>query len=193
MTDEQITKWEEKAKSGIIRNDSTVRNALSNLRNVIYQTVEGVDSQYNALYKIGITTTSSYNDGGKMEINDDTKLREALTKDPDSVIKLFTLNDTSDNEKDANHDGNPNTGIGVIAQLRKVADNTVKLIEVTAGKSSSTDQNYTLGKQLININQRIDDWKERLKDIENRYWKQFSAMEDAIQRANSQSAYLMSM
>ncbi|RHW39928.1 hypothetical protein D1B33_03520 [Lysinibacillus yapensis] len=192
MTDDQITKWEEKAKSGILRSDSTVKNALSNLRETLYQSVEGVDEKYNALYKIGITTTSTYNDGGKIRISDEDALREALTKDPDSVIKLFTLNDTSDNkDTDANHDGNPKTGMGIIAQLRKVADNAVKAIEVTAGKSTSTENAYTLGKQLININKSIDDWKDRLKDIENRYWRQFSAMEDAIQRANSQASYFM--
>ncbi|MFJ8234644.1 flagellar filament capping protein FliD [Ureibacillus sp. NPDC094379] len=194
LTEDQIKKWEEKSKSGIIRNDSTVKKALFNLRNALYQSVEGIDQKYNALYEIGITTTKTYNDGGKIEISDEDKLREALTKDPDSVIKLFTLNDKSDNENtDANNDGNPNTGMGIIAQLRKVAENTVKAIEVTAGKSTSTESAYTLGKQLININKHIDDWKERLINIENRYWKQFSAMEDAIQRANSQSAYFMSM
>ncbi|MGX9133381.1 flagellar hook-associated protein 2 [Rummeliibacillus sp. JY-2-4R] len=171
MSEDQITKWEEKAKSGSLRSDSIVRNALSNLRGTLYKTVDGVDGKYNALYTIGVTTTSSYTDGGKLQI-DETKLREALNSDPDSVMKLFTQSKT-----------------GVVAQMRTIAQDTVKTIEARAGKASSVDNTYTLGKQLVDINGKISDWKDRLKDIENRYFKQFSAMEDAIQKANSQASY----
>lgn len=171
MTVDQITKWEEQAKSGIIRNDSTIQNALSSLRNTFYKNVEGVDGKYNALFTIGVTTTSVISDGGKLEIDED-KLRKALNSEPDSVMKLFTQSET-----------------GVVAQMRTIAQNTVKTIEVTAGKASSVDNTYTLGKQLVDITGRINDWKDRLKDIENRYWSQFTAMENAIQKANSQASY----
>lgn len=171
MTQDQITKWEEQAKSGIIRNDSIVQNALSSLRSTLYKSVDGVDGKYNALYTIGVTTTSDFTDGGKLEINED-KLRAALNSDPDSVMKLFTQ-----------------SGTGVVAQMRTISQNTVKTIEATAGKASSVDNTYTLGKQLVDINSKISDWKDRLKDIENRYWSQFTAMEQAIQKANSQASY----
>ena len=44
---------------------------------------------------------------------------------------------------------------------------------------------------LKDVNTKIDDWKDRLKGIEERYWKQFAAMEAAIQKANSQSSIFM--
>ncbi|AMW98173.1 flagellar filament capping protein FliD [Rummeliibacillus stabekisii] len=171
MTEDQIKKWEEKAKSGSIRSDSIVRNALSSLRSTLYKSVEFGDGNKKALFEIGITTTKTYNDGGKLEI-DENKLREALTKDPESVMKIFTQ---------------PNTGI--VAQMRKISQDTVKTIEERAGKASSVDNTYTLGKQLEGLTDKIADWKDRLKMIEDRYWKQFSAMEDAIARANSQASY----
>ncbi|MFG3612515.1 flagellar filament capping protein FliD [Rummeliibacillus stabekisii] len=171
MTDEQIKKWEEKAKSGTLRGDSIVRSTLANLRSTLYNGVEMGNGTKKALFEMGITTTKSYNDGGKLEINED-KLKEALTKDPESVMKLFTQ---------------PNTGI--VAQMRKISQDTVKTIEERAGKASSIDNTYSLGKQLVSLKDKIDDWKDRLKTIENRYWKQFSAMEDAIARANSQASY----
>lgn len=171
MSEDQIKKWEEKAKSGAIRSDSIVRNTLSNLRSTLYKSVEFEDGNKKALFEIGITTTKSYNDGGKLEIDED-KLKEALTKDPESVMKLFTQSDT-----------------GIVAQMRKISQNTVKTIEERAGKASSVDNTYTIGKQLEGLTDKIDDWKDRLKTIENRYWKQFSAMEDAIARANSQASY----
>lgn len=171
MSEDQIKKWEEKAKSGAIRSDSIVRNTLSNLRSTLYKSVEFGDGNKKALFEIGITTTKSYNDGGKLEIDED-KLKEALTKDPESVMKLFTQSDT-----------------GIVAQMRKISQNTVKTIEERAGKASSVDNTYTIGKQLEGLTDKIADWKDRLKTIENRYWKQFSAMEDAIARANSQASY----
>lgn len=51
-----------------------------------------------------------------------------------------------------------------------------------------TDQQYALGKELVGINQRMDTWKTKLENIEARYWKQFSAMEKAINKANEQSS-----
>lgn len=171
MTEDQIKKWEEKAKSGAIRSDSIVRNTLSNLRSTLYKGVGMGDGTEKALFEIGITTTKSYNDGGKLEIDED-KLKVALTKDPESVMKIFTQ---------------PNTGL--VAQMRKISQNTVKTIEERAGKASSADNTYSLGKQLEGLTDKIADWKDRLKTIENRYWKQFSAMEDAIARANSQASY----
>ncbi|UQW98056.1 flagellar filament capping protein FliD [Rummeliibacillus sp. G93] len=171
MTEDQIKKWEEKAKSGLLRNDSIISNALNNLRGTLYKSVDFGDGKGKALFEIGITTTKDYNDGGKLEINE-TKLREALTKDPESVMKIFTQPDT-----------------GIVAQMRKISQNTVKEIEERAGKASSVDNTYTLGKQLESLTDKITDWKDRLKIIENRYWKQFSAMEDAIARANSQASY----
>ncbi|MGE7769407.1 flagellar filament capping protein FliD [Viridibacillus arvi] len=174
MSEDQIKKWEEKAMSGALRSDSIVRSAVSGIRAVVYNATPGIDEKFNSLFKIGITTTSSYNDGGKLEIDED-KLRKALTSDPDSVTKLFTQTDT-----------------GVVAQMRDASKKAIETIEKKAGKESAVDNQYSMGKQLISLDSKIEDWKSRLKTIEERYWKQFSAMESAIQKANSQSSYFTS-
>ncbi|MFE6166369.1 flagellar filament capping protein FliD [Viridibacillus arvi] len=175
MSEDQIKKWEEKAMSGLLRSDSIVRSTVSDIRAVVYNTTPGIDEKYNSLFKIGITTTSSYNDGGKLEIDED-KLRAALTSDPDSVTKLFTQTDT-----------------GVVAQMRDASKKAIDTIEKKAGKESAVDNQYSMGKQLISLDSKIEDWKSRLKTIEERYWKQFGAMENAIQKANSQSSYFANM
>lgn len=174
MSEDQIKKWEEKAMSGLLRSDSIVRSVVSDIRGVAYNSTAGIDEKYNSLFKIGITTTKSYNDGGKLEI-DEKKLREALTSDPDSVIKLFTQKNT-----------------GVVEQMRDAAKKAIGTIEKKAGKESAVDNQYSIGKQLVSLDSKIEDWKGRLKKIEERYWKQFSAMENAIQKANSQSSYFAS-
>jgi len=43
-------------------------------------------------------------------------------------------------------------------------------------------------KNLMDTESRINTWKSKLENIEARYWKQFTAMEQAINKANSQSS-----
>lgn len=171
MTTDQITKWEEKAKAGILRNDTYINKFLSDARKSIYQKVDAVSNEaYNTIYKIGITTTDTYADGGKLQIDED-KLRAALTNDPDAVMTLFTDSST-----------------GIAKNLRDAAKSAISSIEKQAGKTTSTNSSFTIGKRLDELTTKIDDWKERLKDIESRYWDQFTAMEKAIQDANTQSS-----
>ncbi len=56
--------------------------------------------------------------------------------------------------------------------------------------SSSTADNSAIGRQIAVLNERIDTWEERLQQIEDRYWRQFTAMERAIQQMNATSVWL---
>ena len=49
---------------------------------------------------------------------------------------------------------------------------------------------FTIGKQLNSLNNQIDRFEDRMTALETRYYNQFTAMEKAIQKANSQSANL---
>ena len=77
-------------------------------------------------------------------------------------------------------------------KIRDELDVIEKKIDERAGRGSMAETQYTLGKYLRNVNQRLDAWKDKLTAIEDRYWKQFGAMEAMINKANSQSASLMS-
>lgn len=189
MKENEIKLWEDKAKSGLLRSDSLLREGLSKMRSLVYETVPGLeDSKYNTLFSIGITTTKNYNDGGMLEINED-KLREALEKDPDAVANLFR-ND-SGKEKDVTEDGKVVDTRGYLANLRSKMKEFEISIEKKAGRASMTDQQYVIGKNLIDTDKRISTWQDKLKNIEARYWKQFTAMEQAINKANQQSSMFM--
>ena len=181
MNTAEIEKWEETAKKGLLKGDATLNKVLSDMRTTLstYGTkdAEGnsTPSSTDILFKIGITTSSTWSDGGKLEIDED-KLKQALADDPNIVSRIFA-GDSSTNQE------------GVISSLRKTAQNAVSIIKESAGSESSTsDTTYSIGKTISSLSTKIDDWKDRLKDIEERYWKQFSAMETAIQKANSQSS-----
>ncbi|WP_028783762.1 flagellar hook-associated protein 2 [Thalassobacillus devorans] len=176
MEEKEIELWEEKAKKGMLSGDAAIRGALSEMRNNWYNTVEGAGA-YNHLAQIGITTSPNYRDGGKLLIDED-KLRAALRENPDSVHQLFAA-DGKGTEK------------GIVRRLETTLERTVETIEKKAGKSTSLDNNFVLGRQLKNINDRMDAFQDRLIQIEDRYWSQFTQMEQAIQKMNSQSNYLM--
>lgn len=174
LKDDEIKKWEDKAKEGLLKSDATLNKVLSDMRSTLSNYGSGSEDM---LAKIGITTSKTWTDNGKLELDED-KLTKALEEDPNIVSRIFV------GDKENNREG-------IIASLRTTAQNAVKNIEKTAGKTSSAEDSYTLGKNLKDVNTKIDDWKDRLKGIEERYWKQFAAMEAAIQKANSQSSIFM--
>jgi len=188
LTDEQkadmeksdIEKWEEKAKSGILRSDSMIRSGLSALRSNMYEKGGSTNSELDTLYEFGITTTKDYSDGGKLKI-DDEKLRAAIAKDPEAVVKTFTNTVTNNNPGEA----------GVVQKLRSSMSTFTTNIEKKAGKATMTEQNYSIGKNLLDVDSRINTWKVKLENIEQRYWKQFTAMEQAINKSNQQSSMFM--
>ncbi|QGM32616.1 flagellar filament capping protein FliD [Bacillus sp. N3536] len=181
MSEREQELWDEKAKSGLLRSDSIISSGLSSMRNAIYGRVDGIgDDIIDTLAEMGITTSSAYSDGGKLVINED-KLRKSLTENPDKVVQTLTQSGEKTETGDTR---------GIVNRLRDSMKEITAKIEIKAGKVSSTDQQYTLGKSLIDMNTRISNFQRRLEDIETRYWKQFTAMEQAISKANSQSGYL---
>lgn len=188
MDEDEIKLWEEKAKSGLLRSDSIIRNGLSDMRSLVYESNPAIeDTRYNTLFSIGITTSKNYNDGGTLEIDED-KLRKAIEENPNAVEQLFK---NSTGKKDDIVDGKTIDTRGYLEKLRESMQTIERNIEQKAGRSTMTDNQYTLGKNLIDINKRIDAWQDKLKNIEARYWKQFTAMESAINKANQQSSLFM--
>lgn len=177
MSEKQVELWEEKARSGTLRGDSVLSGALNQMRSNLYSPVSGIEGAYSQLTQIGITTSSNYRDGGKLII-DEEKLREAISEDPNSVYELFNKNSDSSEAK------------GLADRLRDTASETMRSIEQKAGKEFSTNETFVLGRNLRDMDSRIADFEARLIDTENRYYRQFTAMETAIQRMGQQSAYL---
>lgn len=184
MKENEIKLWEEKARSGLLRNDSLIREGLSNMRSLIYEVNPGLeDSKFNSLFNIGITSSRNYNEGGTLEIDED-KLRKALEEDPDAVERLFK---NADGKKEAVVDGKTVDTRGFVDKLRDSLKTFEVSIEKKAGRATMTDAQYSIGKTLQDTEKRISTWQDKLKNIEARYWKQFTAMEQAINKANQQS------
>jgi flagellar hook-associated protein 2 len=178
LSEKEAELWDEKAKSGMLRGDSILSSGLNTMRQNIYATVNTGDPDYDQLSEIGITTSRNYLDKGKLEI-DEKKLRDALAANPDAVMKLFAGSGTSDADK------------GVAIRLRNTIDKVIDKVELKAGNALRTNAQFTLGRELTDVDKRISAFEDRLVQVEDRYWRQFQAMESAIQRSNQQAAYLM--
>lgn len=197
MTDEQIKTWETEAKKGLLRNDSTLRSIVNDLRTTMNKKVEAAGL---SLYDIGIEvqsyTDSTYSDGsfnyskaGKLVVKED-RLRAAIEQNPDGVRLLFT-----DQEE------------GIAVSLSKAVDNAVSTERVSNTSGSSyvrrgslvrlagaegligNDTN-TISSKIDQIDKYITTLKSRLEKEYSRHWARFSALETAIQRLNAQSSAL---
>jgi flagellar hook-associated protein 2 len=179
MDDDEIEKWETEAKKGILYNSSEIKDILSKMRSALYKQITTSDGQKMSLYSIGITTTSDYTQGGKLEI-DEEKLEEALRTNANAVQEMFTQSSTglADSMKTIT-----NSAIGTNGTLRNKAG-----IEGTA---SATDN--VLTKKYNEIVEQMEKELERLSDKEDYYYELFSNMETAINNNNTQLDTLTSM
>ncbi|MBS4200377.1 flagellar filament capping protein FliD [Bacillus sp. FJAT-49732] len=175
LSEKQQEKWEEMARSGLLKGDSVLSSVLSSMRIDMSSVIE-TNGLFKQLASIGIKTTANYLEGGKLEI-DEAKLKEALEKDPQSVENLFRGDGTTSDR-------------GVVHRLYDTVDATMKKLQEKAGRATSTNQQFTIGRELDNVSKGITRFEQKMKLTEERYWKQFTAMEKAIQRANEQSNYL---
>lgn len=185
MSEDEIEKWEAKAKTGLLRNDSILTNGIYDMRRTFMDAVGGLgDETINSLAEIGITTSSNTSDGGKLVI-DENKLRAAIEKNSDQVASIFTK--TGSVTKDSETGKTVDTR-GIAQRLRDGLTEFTTEIEKKAGKTSSTNQSFTIGKRMDEIEDSITRWLDKLENIESRYWRQFTAMEQAISNANSQAS-----
>ncbi|TYR80116.1 flagellar hook-associated protein 2 [Priestia megaterium] len=177
LSDKQAEMWDEKAQSGLLRNDSFLSSGVNQLRSNWYGVVEGMTGSFKHLTDIGISTSNNYRERGKLVINE-TKLKEALDNDLQSVMEMFSK------------DGNTTSEKGIVRRLRDSITETVSKIEQKAGRSTWTNTQFVLGRDLRDIDSQITRFEDRLKQVEDRYWRQFTAMEKAIQNSNAQSMQL---
>lgn len=178
MSESEISAWEDKAKEGVLQNDSSLSNILSDLRNAMTGIVQSTGS---SLSSIGISTIAlDYTSGGQLTVDTDT-LKNALATDPDKVAEMFTGEDgISQRVNDV-----LNKNVGTFG-----GDGVLLLI---AGTSSRTVDDSELGQQITDYKNQISDLNDELTTEENRYWDQFSAMEQSLSVLMSQSSYLSSM
>ncbi|WP_070328658.1 flagellar filament capping protein FliD [Exiguobacterium aurantiacum] len=173
LSEDEIKKWEEKAMSGMLRGDTIVRGAMDSMRSKWSSTSSATnDDAMKQLFQIGLSTGADFTNGGKIELNEE-KLKAAIEKDPEQVYQLFT-----------------NADSGLLPQIRDAATNSRSSITRIAGADGSGAPTYSMGREMAQIDTRIQRLNDLLVNKENAYYRRFTAMETAMNQANSQAASL---
>ncbi len=175
MTDKQIEQWEEKAKAGVLYNDSTLNTLSSKLSSLMYQSHNGF-----AFYQMGIES-AGYNQNGKLTINEE-KLDKALANSS-SQVKEFFLGDG---------------GFG--KAMAKTFDDAIKttgvkgsrgsLIEKAGIGNTRSDGENTITDNINSIKEHIESLKVKLEQRQKYWWNKFSALETLVSKMNSYSTII---
>lgn len=186
MSESEIKAWEEKAKEGLLFNDNDLKGLSNSLRFVVSTADQA------ALKKLGITTSSTASDNGKLSF-DESAFRAALKTDPEGIREMFTKERTVDENGVA-------TGVnGIAVNMKSAFDKYAKTLGEPKGilieragsiKSPASITQNSLYKQIEQIDERISDLQDLLEMEQDRYIKQFTALESVIAQMNSQSGWL---
>ncbi len=183
MSDKEVEKWENKIKDSILRRDDTLRTVMSGMSSHMSKVFEVNGNKYS-LASFGIKTAGYFNaaenesyayhidgdgDDAFSSANDD-KLRKMIEEDPDAVAGFFTQLATS------------------------VYDNLHEKMATTKLSSSYKVYNDKQMKtEYDEYTKTIKKWEDKLKDMEDYYYKKFSAMETALAKLQSQANSLSSL
>lgn len=200
MEEKEIELWEEKAKSGLLKNDDIISRTMQSIRSSLY---EKFDGPFSLITEIGISTEkfSRGTAGGKLEI-DEKKLKEKIAENPEAIIEMLFKESTPRTETESGNTGGlvtrvydnlmqgmediiEKSGTGDNSNLyRDVKSNILMDFVTTLGSRSLLDKN------IADFDTRIDELNDALIDKENYYYNKFAAMETYVNRMNSQSMWL---
>lgn len=180
MKDEQIEKWEEKAKAGMLYHDQTLGKVIDEMRSAMSSSIEGVAGKYNSIFSIGISTTGLK---GQLTLDED-KLRSALSDDPEAVYNVFAKLDENDYNNSAKS--------GVAQRLGDVFTAANKSIKSVSGTDASTNDDSDLSKLMRELQTKMSNFKAMMNAFENKLYKRYDAMETALSGLGIQLNYVTS-
>ena len=178
MSEDEVKEWEDKIKSSLLRRDGTISTLLSTMRttlngSVSYTGTDGIAKRYS-LNSFGIST-GAWSENGKLHIAGDPddadyssskdKLKAAIESNPDALIStLSTL------------------GKNLYTSFQKAMKSNNYSSALTFYNDKEMD------KQINSYDDKIDKLTEKMNKVEDRYYKQFAAMETAMAKLQSTQA-----
>ena len=182
MKDEQVEKWEEKAKKGILYHDRTLGKIIQNMRQAISSQIELDDGTTTSSYSIGISTVAG-NIKGQIAL-DETKLRAALAENPDSVYKVFANLPKDENERSTS------SKLGIAQRLGDVFTAATKSIRTRAGTSNDVTEDSDLNNLLRQLQTKMSNFKKMMDAFEDKLYKKYDTMESTLAKLGTQLNFI---
>ncbi len=180
MTDTEVEKWEEKIKGALLRRDDTLQSVSDAMKNA-FQKGYTIDGKNYTLSSFGIKTggyfASGDNEKSIFHIDGDSsdsmtsgnkdKLLAAIASDPDMVCSFFNQ-----------------LTQGVYNELSD------KMKGTTLSSTYTVYNDKLMKTEYSEYTKTISKWEEKIAAYEEKYRKQFTAMETALSKLNSNSSAL---
>jgi flagellar hook-associated protein 2 len=201
MSEDDIKLWEKKIKDSLLRRDAPLTKVVDNMRTSLSGVVEG--NAFKNLAAIGITT-GDWTQNGKLEISEE-KLRAAVNENSEAVIALFAKGgdpktaylDANKESTAADYDSltatekekwvQKTTGLGqrlytgLYDQFKAITDTKT---------ATSIFNDITIQDQIDDAEEDVDTLNDKLSNMEDIYYKRFTAMEKMMSQLNNQSNWL---
>lgn len=165
----------ETQERGILLGDSTVSTVRSQMFAKIINRNTDLSGQYRSLTQVGIKV------GKEEQIEfDKEKFLAALEADPDAVEQLFKFKETEEDAEGKEQITAMGIGVAIDEMLKKLTD----------PEGAVQGRIDTIGAQMRQNDQRIEDLDDRLEIKRGILERQFAAMESALAEMQRQSSSL---
>ena len=152
---------------GELAGDSIFRSLTSRLRSTVLGTSSSAGTSITSLSDMGISVSRS----GELEVSD-TKLDSALSKNYADVIQMFSAN--TDDQSTSSSDA-----AGLAGDINRI------ISDVTASNGYLITQQKVLADSNAIRQEELTELEARMERVEERYNRQFLAMQQIIDQMNS--------
>ena len=175
MSEDEVKEYEKKIKDSLLRRDDRLSSYTSNFRSIMNKSVD-VDGVRYSLSSFGINT-GAWSEKGLLHLDGDAddattsgnedRLKAAIASNPEAVTKTMA-----------------SLGNELYSYLMKAQAKT------TTSSSQTFYDDLTLDADIKTQKENVKKMQQKMNDEEDKYYKQFSAMETAMAKLQSQQSYL---
>lgn len=180
MSESEIEKWETKIKDSILRKDSTIGGVMNAMTSAMMGTYE-INGKSYSLGSFGIQTlgylNAAKNQNYAYHIDGDSE-DDVTSGKTDKLLDMIT------NEPEAVEEFMKN----LMTDLYKALDEKMGSSDFSSRYTIYNDKQMT--KDYANYTKLIKTWENKIADLEDRYYKQYSNMEKQLAKMQSATSSL---
>lgn len=184
MSDKEIDKWEEKIKGSILRRDDTLSSVMSLMTSSMAQGFTLSDGKKYSLASFGIKTqgyfASAENEGYVYHIDGDSEDEVSAGNNGGNNALMKAIQDNPERVQEF---------------FQKLSDNLYDKLDKKMQSTTMNTRFYIyhdkkMQKDYDDYTKTIKKWEEKVTAMEDKYYKQFAAMEKALSSLQSSTSAL---